>query len=431
MNGKPRPRRRSKWIGVFAALALVSLACANPFLPVPLEQLGVLERAQSQEKGKIRVTVAVPSRDETKRLFVDDLYRRRVQPVWIEIENGSSESILYLPVGTDAEYYTPIEAANIDAKEPDETKDASRNRYFFDASLEPLIQPGETRRGYVFTELDEGTKAFNVDIALPRDAISFTFFVPVPGLAIDHYDIDWDGLYPSDEIVELDRDTLLDEIARFGCCATDKKGEGSADPLNLIIIGEPEDVYYSFLRAGWDETETITRASLLRTAGSFLTGGEYRYSPVSSLFVFGRKQDVAFQKARASIHERNHLRLWMTSARFEGKPIWIGQISRDIGVRFTRKTITTHKIDADIDETREYLLEDLAYAQTLDKFGYAEGVGAATLEDPKRNLTGDPIFTDGYRLVLWLASTPRAIDDLEFVEWSLPPHERPERSEAP
>ena len=157
---------------------------------------------------------------------------------------------------------------------------------------------------------------------------------------------------------------------------------------------------------------------------SFISGGEYRYSPVSSLYVFGRKQDVAFQKARGTIHERNHLRLWMSRGRFQGKPIWIGQISRDIGVHFTRKTITTHKIDPDVDETREYLLEDLAYAQALWKFGYAEGVGEAPIDKPRGNLTGDPYFTDGYRLVLWVTSTPVDIADIQVVRWSVPPDRR-------
>ena len=131
-------------------------------------------------------------------------------------------------------------------------------------------------------------------------------------------------------------------------------------------------------------------------------------------------QDVALQKARDNIHERNHLRLWMTPMRFEGKPVWIGQISRDIGVRFTIKTITTHKIDPDVDETREYLLEDLAYHQALAKFAYVDGVGAAPIEAPRHNLTGDPYFTDGLRIVLWVSSTPVDIADIETKTWVTP-----------
>ena len=109
--------------------------------------------------------------------------------------------------------------------------------------------------------------------------------------------------------------------------------------------------------------------------------------------------------------------------RFEGQPVWIGQISRDIGVHFTRKTITTHKIDPNVDETREFLLEDLAYGQSLARFAYVGGVGEAPLDEPRGNLTGDPYFTDGFRVVLWVASKPVDIADIEAVEWERPPYE--------
>jgi hypothetical protein len=111
----------------------------------------------------------------------------------------------------------------------------------------------------------------------------------------------------------------------------------------------------------------------------------------------------------------------MSRATYQGLPVWIGQISRDIGVRFTAKTITTHKIDPDVDETREYLLENLAYAQSLKAFGYVRGVGEVSPDSPRGNLTGDPWFTDGYRLVLWVSSEPAPISELQFMHWRMPP----------
>ena len=102
----------------------------------------------------------------------------------------------------------------------------------------------------------------------------------------------------------------------------------------------------------------------------------------------------------------------------------VGQISRDIGVRFTSKTITTHKIDPAVDETRECLLENLAYKQALQKFAYVEGVGEAPIHQPRGNLTGDPYFTDGYRLVLWVTSKPVDLRDIEVEYWRIPPDQR-------
>jgi hypothetical protein len=102
--------------------------------------------------------------------------------------------------------------------------------------------------------------------------------------------------------------------------------------------------------------------------------------------------------------------------RHEGKPVWIGQISRDIGVRLTTKTITTHKIDPDVDETRDFLVEDLAYTQSLEKIGYVKGVGPAPYESPRGNLTGDPYFTDGLRAVMWISRAPVSLDEIELVD---------------
>jgi hypothetical protein len=408
-------------------LGLILSGCAST--PSPVNQIpegDFRERIQVQQDGGVRVSVGVPSASETEEIFDKPLYKRRIQPVWLKIENLRQTPITFLPVGLDPDYYTPLEVANFGTADK-APADALINEFFLEQSISMLLLPGEELSGFVFTRLDEGTKAFNVDVAGDEGFHSFTFFVPVPGLNIDHYSVDWDNLYPADRYVELDRDQLIAELENYVCCVTDKKGGNNGDPLNLVLIGHPGDIYTAFLRAGWDETEAVNRASAWKTVKSFLSGGEYRYSPVSSLYVFGRPQDIAFQKIRDNIHERNHLRLWMSRATYEGVPVWIGQISRDIGVRFTTKTITTHKIDPDVDETREYLLENLAYAQSVKKIGYVGGVGEVPMDQPRGNLTGDPWFSDGYRLVIWVSSQPVPLEDVEVLEWRNP-HQQMEKS---
>lgn len=408
----------------FAAL-LFLCACASSGSSIP--EGDWRSRIQTQENQGVVVSVAVPSAKESKKLFSMPLYKQGVQPVWLEMINNRDTAVTFLPVGLDPQYFTPLEVANNEWSEKDsETPAALVNLFFLDQGIRVLrLAPGEKRGGFVFSKLDEGTKAFNVDFTGNSDAnqadfVTFTFFVPVPGLTIDHYDVDWENLYDEDEWIDPDKRQLIEIIEGFPCCVTNKSGTGSGDPLNLVIIGQPGDVYTAFIRAGWDETEKITKTSSLKTMVSFLSGGEYRYSPVSGLYVFERPQDVAFQKARENIHERNHLRLWMSRARYKGIPVWMGQISRDIGVRFTSKTITTHKIDPNVDETREYLLEDLAYAQSLSAIGYVGGVGEVTIDQPRGNLTGDPWFTDGFRLVLWVSPEPVSIDKLRVLNWRNP-----------
>src|SRR6202044_3509810 len=111
-----------------------------------------------------------------------------------------------------------------------------------------------------------------------------------------------------------------------------------------------------------------------------------------------------------------HLRLWSTPLRFEGVPVWIGQVSRDIGVRFTWQTwnLTTHRIDPDVDEARDYVMEDLFEAGRIVAGGYVSGVGACGKDAPRRNLTGDPYYTDGHRAVVMLSEVRRIP---EFLNW--------------
>lgn len=416
----PLPRVGALLIAAFMLLFLCGCG-SSAKVPGHLEG-SYTDRIQSQERNGLAVSAAVPGEDETKEIFGRNLYKQNIQPVWLKIENRKDIPITFLPVGLDPSYYSPLEVANIDLRSNSSVQPTSLvNRFFLDQSIDLTVMPGESLSGFIFTQLDEGTKSFNVDVAFGGGLETFPFFIPVPGLKVDHYAVDWDGLYTAEAFINFENERdLVEKIENFDCCVTNKAGTDTGDPLNLVIIGEPRDVYIAFMRAGWDETETVTTVSSWKTLRSFVSGGEYRYSPISNLYVFDRPQDVAFQKARDNIHERNHLRLWMSPARFRGVPVWIGQISRDIGVRFTRKTITTHKIDPDVDETREFLLENLAYAQALKKLGYVKGVGEVTMESPRGNLTGDPWFTDGYRLVLWVTSKPTALSDLEPLPWRNP-----------
>jgi hypothetical protein len=378
------------------------------------------DRAQTQSEGRVRVTAAVLSAEESKEVFGVDLYKKSIQPIWFEVENGEKEPVSFLPGSVDRDYFTPLEVSHLNHFTHAKDLNQEMDRHFYDQSMGYYIGSNKVRSGFVFTHLDEGTKTFNV-VVIKKDhqIMPFTFFIAVPGLKVDHSQVDWDNLYQKDEIVTHDEAGLRKALESLPCCVTGKDGKEYGDPLNLVIIGDIDEVYYAFMRAGWDETETIYRASAIKTGVSFIFGGRYRYSPVSPLYVYGRPQDVAFQKARETIHERNHLRLWLTPMIYQGKPVWIGQISRDIGVHLTRKTIVTHKIDPDVDETRSYLLQDLAYSQGLSKLAYAKGVGAADISTPRGNLTGDPYFTDGYRAVMWVSSDPVSFEEIEFVAWEL------------
>ncbi|MBW2441696.1 MAG: LssY C-terminal domain-containing protein, partial [Deltaproteobacteria bacterium] len=203
------------------------------------------------------------------------------------------------------------------------------------------------------------------------------------------------------------------------CCMTNKAGSGKSDPLNIIVIGPEKEMWSTFIVRGWDESEVIYGTSLGKTIASSLFGRRYRYSPMSALYLYGRAQDVGLQKARQTVDERNHLRLWLSPMRYRGMPVYVGQISRDIGVKLTTKSpiLTTHEIDPDVDEARDYLIQDLLESQKVAKIGFVAGVVAATPDNPRYNLTDSPYWTDGLRVVFVISEEPTALNEIEFFDW--------------
>jgi hypothetical protein len=412
-----------------------------PYQPDPTAR-GFLERAQTQSVDGLDTTVAVLDADESKHFFGTSLARRGIQPVWLKIANTNPHPYRLNLLSLDPNYYSSHEAAAINRFStgrrllefgflawiflpliillPIKIVAAWRaNRkmeeYFEQHAfhLRP-IDPGCVAEGFVFTSLDVGSKIVHLLLMGHTDNKEFTFTVPVPGLNADYLRHDLNRCL-ADHIIECTVPLLVEHLAQMPPTTTNAKGSRAGDPVNLVVAGEFPTLLSAF-GARWDETETITLATCWKTFRAFFIGSEYRYSPVSPLYLFGRSQDFALQRVRRSINERLHLRLWSTPLRFDGVPVWIGQVSRDIGVRFTWRTwnLTTHRIDPDVDEARDYVVEDLLQAQRLEKAGYVEGVGASNRQSPPRNLTGDVYFTDGRRAAV-LVSPSRTPP--RFVAW--------------
>jgi hypothetical protein len=432
----------------------------TPYRPEP--ELRTYEsRAQTQENANAHVTVAVLDAIEAARLFGVPLARRGIQPVHLRIANRSNRLMRLQLVQIDPNYYTPLEAAAanhfsivkrlsafgligilflhllvlIPFKLISAYRANRRMEEFFSEHAFHLrpIPPGGESDGFVFTSFDAGTKVVHVSLHTTGDLMDtftgqihahgtadsdneFTFSIPVPGIAADYLRRDFEALELPGELVHCDVPTLTKRLTEMPAATGNAKDDRSGDPVNLVIVGEFETLLGAFA-ARWDESEIITLKTCWKTMRSFLLGSQYRYSPVSALYLFGRSQDIALQRARRSINERLHLRLWLTPLRLEGKCVWVGQVSRDIGVRFTTKTwnLTTHRVDPDVDEARDYVIEDLLQAGRVQATGYVDGVGPSDRTSPRRNLTGDPYFTDGKRAVIVLSETRTTP---QFVAWS-------------
>ena len=390
----------------------VLLGCAT-FNPEPLNERPFRERAIVQTQNGVRVLAAVLGAEETQSVFGLSLYKKGIQPVWIEIENNTRHRMWFAPLGVDRNYFSPMEVAFL--YHAGHTKAAKQNmdRFFYRHAMRKPINPETVSRGFVFTNLEMGTKAFNVEvIGEDQQVRTFTFLIPVAGFRVDYRKVDFDNLYANHEIISVESPRELKSlIEALPCCTTGADGTRNADPINVVVIGKGLDILYALLRSGWDETAATDSYDPLSQLP-----WEFRYQPVMPLYLFNRVQDAAFRKSRSTLNERNQLRLWLSPYTYNGQPVWVGQISRII------RPVALEKftIEPDVDEARDYLLQDLWYAQGLLRYGYIRLSEVATLSDPRQGLYGDDYFTDGMCLVAWVSNKPTSLNEVQFEPWERP-----------
>jgi hypothetical protein len=417
---------------IVMTILMVTFGCTIYQKPRPVFDVPFRERSHSKIDGEVKVTVAVLSAEESRQLFGVNLAGQGIQPVWVRVQNADTIPYWLMSAGLDPDYFSPLEAAYAFHGTIGSSVNKKIDDHFRVMNFRNPIAPGTSVSGFIFANRDEGTKVVDIDLISYGTAKFFTFFVSVPGIRADHHEVDFDSLYSENEIVDLDENELRTALENLPCCTANEDGTEKGDPLNLVLIGSREDMSAAFVRRGWLPAEQTYGRAVWKTIKSFLFGTRYRYSPVSPLYLYGRQQDFAGQKPRHTVHERNHLRAWLSPMRYHGKPVWIGQISRDIGVRFTFKAWppVTHKIDPDVDEAMYALIEDLFYSQQLAKGGYVKGVGAATRSKPRHNLTGDPYFTNGFRAVLVFDHRPHSFAEIERFDWENPVSTRLKRLET-
>jgi hypothetical protein len=158
-------------------------------------------------------------------------------------------------------------------------------------------------------------------------------------------------------------------------------GDGlPSDPVNLVLIGTLQQLRAAFVIAGWSEADRLGVASSWRMICAFVLNSPYPTAPFSTLYLYGRGQDIGFQKAiDHSPRKRHHIRFWALSlARAEAtvgtasfwlntdRPphdahvLWVGAGTKDTGLSMTRLTFQiTHATDSDTNAERDYITAEL------------------------------------------------------------------------
>ena len=151
-------------------LSLVLAGCATWQAPADVGDAALRSRAVTDARRDVHVSAAVLGAADTQRIFGSDLDKTHVQPVWIEVRNGTSQPLWLLRSGTDPDYYSPLEVAWSLHIPLGGGANARIDDFFDNLGFKNPIGPGAVRSGILFTNPERGSKLLNVDLLGRRDA---------------------------------------------------------------------------------------------------------------------------------------------------------------------------------------------------------------------------------------------------------------------
>lgn len=429
-----------RWLKRIGRVSLVCFLTLSPFgviscttggsgdrsssgLDSSLKLIGLKEDSsdhpQSSTIEGVTTSARILSDSDALKLYGVDLAHKGIQAVWMRISNKTRVDQWMLAAHLDPDYYTADEAAYLFRHHWGGLGYSDLQQRFRDLTMRARVGAGETHEGHVLVPRKEGGRYVEITTNGQGKVREFGFPLRTPD---GHFDFERMNLADSRKsagVPDLSRAQLRARLEKLPATVTNEKGTTNGDPINLVIVGESSRMMSAMSECGWAFTHRIDGTTVWRMIRAAVAGNPYLTAPVSSLYVFGRKQDVAFQRARTNLSQRNHMRLWRAPFTTEGKPVWIGQVSRDIGIKLTDKspTLTTHVIDPMVDESRQFVLESLLLRFRISDFGFTRASAPATQDHPRQNLTGDSYFTDGLRLVVFLSSDPVNPESVHNLGW--------------
>lgn len=167
------------------------------------------------------------------------------------------------------------------------------------------------------------------------------------------------------------------------------------DPLNVALVGSEDQVKQIMQAAQWFPAAALGIESDFRIGADVILDRPDDHAPVSNLYLFGRKEDLAFeQPVGDSPRHRHHVRLWKLAAKTDdGQTQWIGSAVYDKGVGLSRTTgQITHVTAENVDAERDYLFKCLGGTNQLsDEYAVPDFHKQLT----GKNGGGDPWKTDG------------------------------------
>jgi hypothetical protein len=172
------------------------------------------------------------------------------------------------------------------------------------------------------------------------------------------------------------------------------------DMVNMVVVASEDTLKATFAQAGWLNADPIKFTTVARMAQAGLFAGHYPTAPMSALYLYGRIQDLAYQKNTVGISARDHLRVWRTPVQdAQGRPYWAVAATKDVAVKFAHG-MPTHRISPAIDEERRLVMDDF---KATGRVVREDMVPVLPTGFQGKNGEDDPYTTDGQVAVLELA----------------------------
>jgi hypothetical protein len=384
-------------IFILAISILPVSGCTTWQKPAGFDVSTLRSRAVTEELQGVRLSATVLGTEDSERMFGANINAQDVQPVWIEVQNTTDHALWLLRPGTDPDIFSPLEVAwSYHAAFSSETN-ARLDEHFDTLAFQNPIAPGSTQSGIIFTNPHRDIRLLNVDLLGQGEIFPFTLFPMIPdGSQGEHGRAIMRRLAESETSNYQNAESFRALLEQLPCCATNADGNEKGDPFNVVMVGNFEDISAALVRRGY-------RVQILNFD--------------NSQHLYGRPPDVVIRKLGQGGVPANWMRIWLAPIRYQGKAVFMAQAGRPVGGRFIEAEEAGLMLHPNVDEVRNLTIQDMMYSGGLGQLAFISGVEEARRNKPRSSLGGSSYHTDGLRAVMFFVTRPRALTDVEILDW--------------